>query len=285
MKDCKILVVVVLYNPDVLRLKKNIEAYSKHVKTVLLWENMPSDVAQPLRLLEGENFVYYNAGANLGISKALNYAWNYARKNDYTHILTMDQDSVFESFEVFLKAALLKMDEENCIIGPIPNCSHIGKGAFVTPPYGHIITSGMFMKVNILNWLGGYNENLFVEAIDVDICYRAISRGIKVYYYDGANLNQTYGDYNVKKVMGHLIYSANYSPWRLFYIFRNHYLIYRHFNRPRKLFKLIINYYYVYLKGIIFVENEKIPKIYAIIKGSLYGCLISLAKNYDFKNR
>ena len=115
-----ILAIIVAYNPDRDLLERNIASFAPYVSKILIWRNSLFDLSD-IRLsrsagssvsvaagsgvagsVELGKIEICGDGANAGIGKALNYAVDYARRGGYTHLLTMDQDSVWENFQEFL---------------------------------------------------------------------------------------------------------------------------------------------------------------------------------------
>ena len=98
----RILAIVVTYYPEKELLEKNVSAFINDVEKILIWENTPNDKKLLYRFLSDPKVDYCGDGVN-SISHALNYAWKYAETNGYNYLLTMDQDSVFENFSLFIE--------------------------------------------------------------------------------------------------------------------------------------------------------------------------------------
>ena len=105
----KILAIVVTYYPEKELLERNVQAFIDHVDKVLIWENTPSPDKLDYRFIEHEKVVYYGDGIN-SISRALNYAWEYANENGFDYLLTMDQDSYFENFDYYVSKTVLSSE-------------------------------------------------------------------------------------------------------------------------------------------------------------------------------
>ena len=100
----KILAIVVTYYPEKDLLEKNVQAFINQVDKVLIWENTPSPDKLDYRFITHEKVEYHGDGIN-SISRALNYAWEYANENGYDYLLTMDQDSFFENFDYYVASS------------------------------------------------------------------------------------------------------------------------------------------------------------------------------------
>ena len=81
---------VVFYNPDIERLKKNITAVAPQVDEVVV-DNSSSNIKDVQQLLcLYDNVTVPNNKRNMGIAKALNQLFEYARIHSYEWVLTLD---------------------------------------------------------------------------------------------------------------------------------------------------------------------------------------------------
>ena len=149
----RILAIVVTYYPEKDLLERNVQAFINHVDKVLIWENTPSPDKLDYRFIEHEKVEYYGDGIN-SISRALNYAWEYANEYGFDYLLTMDQDSYFENFDYYISKTVLNPKVPEGIWTPQMN------GEIVSEDFEEIdipITSGMLASVKIINTIGGWN--------------------------------------------------------------------------------------------------------------------------------
>ena len=88
----KVIAGIVLYNPNIERLKLNIEAIQNQVCKIILYNNN-SKFNIDDDILKFNNVILINGETNIGISGALNYI---AKKynEEYDWMLTLDQDSI-----------------------------------------------------------------------------------------------------------------------------------------------------------------------------------------------
>ena len=93
----KIAGTVVWYNPNDENIE-NIKTYIDYVERLYIIDNSKKNNKKLSEKLNNKKIEYiYNNGKNLGISSALNLACKKAKKEDFSWILTMDQDSSFDS--------------------------------------------------------------------------------------------------------------------------------------------------------------------------------------------
>ena len=161
--------------------------------------------------------------ANLGISASLNIAIEYFLQNNYTWLLTLDQDSccdknmVLELFknEVSQNVGLLapKIIDIN---NPNSRKHNIKEEHALS-----YITSGSVINVQIAKSIGGFDEKLFIDYVDHEFCFRLTVKGYKMIYSHEALLYHEIGKTSVHSFLGRKVYTTNHPPFRLYFLFRN----------------------------------------------------------------
>ena len=277
MESKRILAIVVTYYPEKDLLVRNVGAFIDRVDKVLIWENTPSKDKLPYRYITHEKVAYYGDGIN-SISRALNFAWEYANVNGYDYLLTMDQDSYFENFDFYVDKTVYCKDAPDGIWTPQMN------GEKVSDDYEEIdipITSGMLASVKIVNTLGGWNESYTIASVDDEFYLQAHLYGIKKYKVKDASLLQRFGTPREVTVLGHTLVLRNYGPQRLHDIYRNNIILIRKYP---KIDYLRNNFFHYWLKAIILVfvyEKQRFRKTWCILKGIIAGFMY---KNQEFRN-
>lgn len=268
----KLLAIILTYYPEKEILTNDYASFSDYVDKFIVWENTPSKDTSKYRFLS-ENEVEYMSNGYNSISKALNTIWRYAKENGYEAILTMDQDSCFDNFKEYKEWACKMIDEEPCICSPW----YFGEmSESMVFNQNHVITSGMIIPVSILDDINGYYEEFDIDAIDIDLCLRAKSKGYKILQNNQFRLNQRFGQGYEKKILGKVFTGSEYSARRLHGIFRNYIITYRRNNRPEYLKKNIHNMLVNTVKNVLFCESNKFQKLYAIAKGYYQGLTFKL---------
>ena len=86
---------IVLYNPDITQLKRNIAAIIKQVQILYLQDNGSANISDVEKIIaETSSIVLLRNPKNKGIAWALNALCKRAESDDFQWILTLDQDSV-----------------------------------------------------------------------------------------------------------------------------------------------------------------------------------------------
>ena len=267
----KILAVVPIYNPDPKLLQESISSYIAGVDKVLVWRNCSYVPSFP----EGmkDKVVFCGDGTNAGIPAALNYAWKYACEHGHTHLLTMDQDSVWEDFPRYVAAISSPDAPKKAFFGPeVLFLRNPGKGrkvSFEKAP--NLITSGMLLPLEIPDATHGWSEEFKVDGVDMEFSYHARNLGHTPYHVRGCGLIHHYGEphrvYILGGLLGHIT-AKNYSPKRLYDMIYSHRVIIRRYPKITRELKRTVNKVFVRknLRAILLIEKDKKAKISAIFR-------------------
>ena len=224
--------IIVLYNPgnDTI---ENVKSYINFLSHLYIIDNSETPDLHLINSLKniGGNISYTAFGNNLGIAKALNEGCNLARLGNYDWVLTMDQDSFFET-GVFFDQAFNREYLNTAIIAASYNAIHFNpqksdRSGFTRVDY--VITSGNILNIDAWLVLGGFTEKLFIDEVDNDFCIRAKNKGFNVLMSNEIFLKHRLGDaYNVRHVLtGKSLTLTKHSPLRVYYIFRNNFYLFK----------------------------------------------------------
>lgn len=260
----KILVVIVTYWPDLKLLHSNIAAYKDFVSKIIIWDNTPKRCE-----LHIEGIKIYSTGKNMGLPYAYNFAYKYAKGNGFTHMMTMDQDSVWVNFEQYIKQ-IEKQNEDAIYI--------VGSDSSLNKPiqersFG--INSGSIIPISILDATKGFSVDFFLDLVDEYFQYSARELGFRVYLVGNCYIKHTLGSPRKVTYFGFLSFiSQNYSPMRLYGIARNNILMFKRFHIPVEC--KINRIMYVFIKTplkILLAEGNKYQKMKALVMGGVDGIL------------
>lgn len=272
----KMLAIVVVYNPNIYELVDNINQYLDSVDELIIWLNSELDEKQKKYISNNllcEHFFFAGKSENDGISIALNFATDYAIKNDFCFLLTMDQDSYWENFSLY-RSYIEQENHLNTNVGIWGPCV-VDKATGLTnrEEYpDHVITSGAVYKVKDLKKIGKFNENYFVDAIDEEICLRASMYGISTKRISDASLFQEFGESKKVKLLGKTTTTPNYSAFRYYYIVRNHIWLIKNEYVSKNIKKRMLKSYVINpLVKVLIFEDRKYIKLKRIFKGIIDG--------------
>lgn len=258
---------IITYYPDLELLKRNVLAYYDYVEKIVIWQNTPIKDRLLHEVDIDEKIVYLGEDNNCGISYSLNQVVAYCNQEGFSHLLTMDQDSVFENFEYYLEQVKSLYDKELDLVqtGPEINKSEIEYGNF--QPCRYVITSGSIIDLKKSISLGGFRQEFFVDGIDLDFGYKINQNGGKVFKIGGAILNQNFGN-TYKKGDKRII---SYSPKRLHDTVMSQIVLWKEY--PNYFHKfLFLKIYYLYTPlNILVYQDDKWEKIKSIIEGTIAG--------------
>jgi len=222
---------IVLYNPELNRLKNNIDAVLPQVDLIILVDNASAEIDSLKEIYSGNRFIWICNEKNIGVAGALNQLVNYAHQNNYEWILTLDQDSVCGDDLVEKLLDTAKSSNNAGMICPrviergVDNSLKDGVENIVDLQIEEVplcITSGCLTNVRAVLDTGGFDERLFIDHVDHDMCIRLRYRGYRILQVNGAVLNQEYGLEVVHRKLFFKTYEYhNYTPFRVYYQARN----------------------------------------------------------------
>jgi len=280
----KICAILITYFPSVSDTICNIKQYLSFVDCLIIWENTPINQRDKYKVVISEfadKIVYMSTEKNEGISYPINKCVEWAKQQNFSHVLTMDQDSFWENFEEF--KGVIKMTEKQGLKSVFtPNINKYYSQGQKTIETGSFITSGTLFPMYVLSEIGKLNEALFVDGVDLDYSLRVIKRGTRINVITFAHLHQKFG-YPIKsKIFGFT--TSNYSAERTHNIVKNHILIYRNYNKllTNEQRKMIINGYILSrIFKILILENDKYKKIKATFVGAYKGLTEPLSNYFS----
>lgn len=267
----KICAGIVTYNPVWTRLEENISHIIEQVDRVYICDNGSNNIDEiNEKLATFNNRVVLNKlFENKGIAFALNQLCNSALVDGFEWILTLDQDSV--SPESMIEG-LTQYTNKGDIAIVAPDIIYRNNEDFVynrineSDEVEWVITSASLTSLSIWKTLGGFDEQLFIDKVDYEYCYRARNAGYKIIRVNKVKLLHELGDLHCRKVFGRIINVTNHSAFRCYYMARNEYIVKKKLGvgQPDKEnFKLLIK--------VIMFEKEKRKKCNAIFKGIREG--------------
>ena len=202
--------ILVTYNPNLKILDKCIKSIYKSVRNIYIIDNNSNDFVFDENI---NNIRFIKLKENMGIAYAQNIGIKESIKNNSDYILLSDQDTVYpvDYIERMMNAFL---NEKNiCAITPLFKDSHSSKinngfykkSCFFSqrffPEEGfhnlfHTIASGKIIKTQILDDVGLMNEDLFIDWVDYEWCWRARNKGYKIIGNANVIINHQLGDYS-----------------------------------------------------------------------------------------
>jgi len=229
---------VILYQPSS-TIIDNIKSYLPLLDKLIVFDN--TEAANENihnQILELQNVILVHDNQNAGIAKRLNEGAAMCLNENFTWMLTMDQDSAFESnlFKEYVNC-LEQLENKG-------NIAMTGVEFEVTPASNgcncnevkQVITSGSFINLALFKEIGGFDKALFIDEVDTDYCYQAILKGYKIIKFKSIFLNHSLGKVSYHKSLKTLKTTSRtlHSPLRLYYMVRNN--LYLNSKYPQSIF-------------------------------------------------
>ena len=262
--------IIVVYNPKVDLLVKDICSFIKNVDLLIIWQNsvLSDDVREYISSLG--NIIFAGNGINQGIPTALNFALSYAIKNGYDYLLTMDQDSVLENFDNYKNTVIKKNQEKTCIVGAYQTFLESKLSEDIFSEYKWVITSRTIFPIRLLNEIGGFETSFFIDTVDIEVCIRARKYGYKCYICRTGKLIQKYGVKHTIKMLNKTINYVVYSPDRIYGIFRNLTMLLITYRKKEISYELF-TFSFIVIKSAVFEKRNRTKSLLAMLFGIIDG--------------
>jgi rhamnosyltransferase len=220
------------FNPNVSRLKESLNSLANQVdKLVVIDNNSESKeiIEDCCRFLEVEFIPLSN---NVGIAKAQNIVWSRAINDGVEFIVFADQDTVFPKDFVFHLIKYLHNNPNVAAVAPVfcdknsdrpvevsvnifknPSKFILGPANICT--VSHVISSGMIVNNNVASIIGLNREDLFIDWVDTEWCWRAYLSGYEIVQTGGVILEHFLGEDKVnfcgKQLTRHKLFRSYYK--------------------------------------------------------------------------
>lgn len=276
---------IVLYNADSGRLHENITSIIDQVDSLILIDNGSGNIDEIEKKYKTYSKICLKKlGENKGIAVALNEMIKEAMALGCEWLLTLDQDSVcrpnlidcYKKYIDIPKVAMMscKMVDRNYQLEE--------EDAFEEDyiEINQCITSGCFMNLKAAREVGYFDEKMFIDYVDFDMCAMLREKGYIIILCNFEGLLHELGRGELRRFIfkKHLI--TNHSPIRRYYYTRN--VIYyvkkhkKYISRKRKWKELYGGIFYD-IAVIILYEKEKIPKLKNSFKGIKDGIKMKIS--------
>lgn len=292
-----IVAIIVTYNPNVECLKLLLDNLSDSCVNTIIVDNFSTNNAFE-NIVFKDNIQLISLCDNKGIAFAQNVGIEKAIKLKAGYILFFDQDSnVSMNFVDILMSDYEKIYAVNKKIAAIgPRFIDEKKGFYfpalkfnryglidkipvenITSPIevSFLISSGTLISVQSLKNIGLMREEFFIDFVDTEWCFRALSKGYKIYMSEQAVMRHSIGD-NTLRILNFNI--PVHSGFRRYYRIRNLFFMWRISYIPKILVvKLMITNFLIQVLLFLF-KDKKWDYIKFYVKAISDG--ISESRNY-----
>ena len=187
--------VYVTYNPEIKRLEKSIKSIVSQVRKIYIVDNTPN---KDLRLdsFQNEKVEIIYLGDNFGIAYAQNIGIKKALDENSEYIMLSDQDTIYPNNYISDMTKIFDTHNNVGAIAPrfIDNMKKSSDGFISLTPIifkqffpqsglyevMQVIASGKILNAKYLNDIGLMDEDLFIDWVDLEWCWRARKKGYKI---------------------------------------------------------------------------------------------------------
>lgn len=274
--------IIVTYNPDRDNLYNLIQSLKNELNYIYVVDNFSSNNVINDHLFESiDNLEIVKLSANYGIAHAQNVGIEKAIKNNANYILFFDQDSSIESnFVQDLYEDYNTISEKGISIAAIgprfiderynfyyPGLKLNKIGLIDKFDVSHIkapceasvlISSGTLVSIDALKEIGPMREEFFIDFVDTEWCFRALSKGYKIYISKKAFMKHSIGDDVVR------IFNFNipvHSAFRRYYRVRNLFFMWKMSYIPKLLTSKLMVSNFIHQILLILLKDKKLDYI------------------------
>lgn len=260
---------IVTYNPNLARLKENLDAIYKQVAQVIIVDNGSDNVEEVERFVAGyPNVELIRLNDNYGIAKALNEMFTYA-VGKANWVLTLDQDSVVNKRIIAEYSKYIERSDVNSIF-----CRRVDRNANYSEECSEVpietktkcITSGNMVRVSAWKAVGGFKEELFIDMVDLEFCYRLRRNGYVIHRVNQNLLLHELGNSVYHYFLWRRVIVYNHSAFRKYHIFRNAFYLLREYPAEAKQDHIKWDLFKIWLFTLLY-ESDKFAKLRSIRNG------------------
>jgi rhamnosyltransferase len=231
--------VAILFRPNWETTTKALKKLSEQVDLVVVVDNTP-DIENSEYVKDIPNCKLIPLKENIGIAAAQNKGIAYIQEAGYEFVVFSDQDSIAPDGLIDNLVSTYRLLENEGLpvatIGPLPIQRQTGQP--VLDPQNirekrriknieimrmdGIISSFSLMRLDTLKKVGGMKENLFIDGVDVEWCWRAKSLyGLNSFLIPSLTISHMLGEGSSKTSI------RIPTPFRTYYQFRNYFILKR----------------------------------------------------------
>lgn len=286
--------VIVTYNPRLELLESSMKSLEIQVDKIIIVDNNSKNFDLIMVTAQKKNTFVIKLEDNFGIAKAANIGINYLLNSFYDFVLLSDQDTLFPSNYISNFIFALSKLNNNNIAAFVPciydNVSNIYKHCYIKgkffikkiiPNYEYTnvfqaIASGMLINLKIFSSIGGMMDELFIDMVDFEWCWRANYYDYKIICCKQLVINHHLGDSSQ-----HIFKKAvnTRSDIRYYYLIRNSFFL-SIYNQILPLHYKVISFFlsFKYIIGYPLVSKKPVTTLKYCLHGMFDGIIKNMGK-------
>ncbi|EOL49393.1 glycosyltransferase [Enterococcus caccae] len=287
----KICAGIVTYNPEIELLIKNLNLIKRQVEKIYIFDNGSSNLENIKEI--DKDIEVISVGKNVGIAKALNNIMQHASDEEYEWVLSMDQDTLLGENVIKKYSEYLNDESVGILTLKVIRKSSEQKIIYETPSNNLVDsvqrcpTSGMLLKTSLWEAAGKYDEWMFIDYVDYDMCQKILLLDKKILRINEAYMIQNLGDTKEGSLLGKAFSRSksltlnrwartfNHNPNRNYYYMRNSIYFIRKYKNHIKVKQEVKKIFSWELKKLLF-EKQKLSQFLVIIKGIKDGIMVKI---------
>lgn len=287
----KIDVVIVTYNTSN-TIKTLLKSIHKSVNNIFIVDNNSSNKDELILLeIEYKNLEIIFNNENLGLAKAQNIGIKKSLEKKSEFILFLDDDSrLIDNYIENMLQEYEKIPSNDTIAMLSPEIVQIVDKELKKTKIQYkkdkkiirtflrenetrtdvvfAISSGSMIKTEVIEKIGYFMEEYFIDEIDTEYSMRILANNLKILVTSKAKLFQKYGNKTKKIYLFIPIYTTNHSAIRLYYKYRNfRYTILKYKEILPEQVHFLKKHKFLNFIRVLFFENDKALKLKYILKG------------------
>jgi rhamnosyltransferase len=244
----RVAAVVVTYHPRFDRLRRQFDALAAQTDGIVVVDNSgdPAIAEAIASICRRYGATLLPQPTNRGLAAGFNAGLRAIGLAGFTHGLLMDQDSLPQErmVERLMQTLLAEnvagdvaaigpgyFDRRGVVPASFAKVGFPGNRASAPREAGgavydtdYLISSGCLLPLAALGRVGDMDESLFIDNLDMEWCFRARARGLRLLGNGDALLEHELGDDRIRLPFGRI--AIVHPPYRLYYIMRNRVLLY-----------------------------------------------------------
>lgn len=280
----KICAGIILFQPDTDKLFLNINSISPQVDRVFVVDNASMDINGIKSKFNGEKYIWIQNSRNLGVATALNQLIRSAQEYNYQWMVTLDQDSISDKFLVERLCQGIEKYPRAAMIAPyIVDVNLMGLGEYKaldlpeSEPVQMCLASGTLTNINAVINTGWFDERLFIDQVDHEMCLRLRRHGYEIVRMNNTFLLHEVGKGKRRFFLGKEIIYHYHSPARVYYQTRNLLYMLRKYKKEFNKRPIVKFIYYCIAFGVKFIlEPERRGRLLAFTRGFFAGLVIRI---------
>lgn len=289
MESLSVGAVIVTYHPDPVVLERLLFALMPQTSLIVVVDNGSDAALLPAQevALQHPRITLIGNSTNMGIAAAQNRGIAHARASGCSHVILFDQDSLPPQRLVSGLLAAARSAGGDVVVGPcivderlgvrMPfvrfgmlgvKRQRCGEHSTAVVPADFLIASGVLIPISVFDKVGLMDEALFIDNVDLEWCFRARSRGVRLFGACGVHLLHALGEraFCVGRRVIHY-----HAPVRQYYMMRNRILLYRRNYTPKgwifqDAFRVLVKFV---LFSLVFAPRGK--NIAMMLRGAWHG--------------